>query len=231
MDPSKPGKGILASLEHKTTESPRRSAISSLSPSFARGPALIASSGTLAVVVLAWWIYSGPSPVITNEALPPAIVYTAPAQPEAGAEPVDASAAAAIVDEALPPLSAPAAAAAAPSAALAAMLSPTPIATVLMRRDHVTVSRPQLKAKPRAKQVAPPREQPRRPPRVAPDTDVALLSALVAHTNDRDVIEAHAGDSTATLLQRCRRVGGEEGRLCGIRICASRAGDDACTRD
>ncbi|CAN7201775.1 hypothetical protein LJR289_000566 [Pseudoduganella sp. LjRoot289] len=63
-----------------------------------------------------------------------------------------------------------------------------------------------------------------------PDSDIALLTALVAHTGaqasspptgqaSRDVVEHKEGDSTATLLRRCQRLGGAEASLCRTRIC------------
>ncbi|WP_338765012.1 hypothetical protein [Massilia sp. METH4] len=219
MDSSKP-RGILASLEHKAAEPPRRPGIAA--PSAARGALMVVSGGIMVSAVLAWWLYSGPSPLMVDEVLPspPAFSQAAPVPAPASAPSADTEAAA-IVDEAPPPASAP-------SPALAAVLAPTPIATVVMRREQVA-ARAHPKPKPKPKQVtAARREQPRSPPRAAPDTDVALLSAIVAHAAEHDVIEARAGDSTASLLQRCRRVGGEEGRLCGLRICATRAGDQAC---
>jgi hypothetical protein len=210
LDPSKTGKGILASLEHKTAEPPRRFT----PPVAGRGPALVVGGGILASALLAWSLYSGASPVMVQDAPPPGLAQAEQAAPAVPAPPpIAAGEAAAIVDEAPAP---------APSPALAAVLAPTPIATVVMHRERLAA---RAHAKPKAKPVAARREQPRRP---APDTDVALLSALVAHANDSDVVEARGGDSTESLLQRCRRVGGEEGRLCGIRICATRAGDSAC---
>jgi hypothetical protein len=59
------------------------------------------------------------------------------------------------------------------------------------------------------------------------DSDVALLAALVAHTDGqpsaivhmRDVVERRDGDSTDALLRRCERLGGPEAGLCRARIC------------
>ncbi|KQW87465.1 hypothetical protein ASC94_29275 [Massilia sp. Root418] len=59
------------------------------------------------------------------------------------------------------------------------------------------------------------------------DSDVALLAALVAHTDGqpsamvhtRDVVERRDGDSTDALLRRCGRLGGPEAGLCRARIC------------
>ncbi|WP_332852482.1 hypothetical protein [Duganella sp. S19_KUP01_CR8] len=70
------------------------------------------------------------------------------------------------------------------------------------------------------------------------DTDVALLTALVAHSNkptavlperNRDVVERQEGDSTAQLLARCKQLGLIEGMLCRSRICSGRwDADPAC---
>lgn len=214
----------MASLEHKAAEPPRRATLSTRPM---RGPALVVGSGLLVAAVLAWGLYSGPSPVIVHEGLPPAPAFShaAPPQPE----PVAGNEAAAIVDEAPPPApSSPSPPASSP--ALAAVLAPTPIATVVLQGERAVAARPHAKPKPKPKQVAQ-REQPRAVPRAAPDTDVALLSAIVAHARDHDVVEPRAGDSTASLLRRCQRVGGEEGRLCHVRICSTRVSDDACRFD
>jgi len=70
------------------------------------------------------------------------------------------------------------------------------------------------------------------------DTDVTLLTALVAHANkpasvapqpNRDVVERVDGVSTADLLARCKQLGLMEGMLCRSRICSSPwESDPAC---
>ncbi|WP_373988099.1 hypothetical protein [Duganella sp. BuS-21] len=71
------------------------------------------------------------------------------------------------------------------------------------------------------------------------DTDVTLLTALVAHANKtaavtperpRDVVERQEGDSTAPLLTRCKQLGLIEGMLCRSRICSGRWESDAACR-
>ncbi|MHA4866923.1 hypothetical protein ACXZ1M_04405 [Duganella sp. PWIR1] len=71
------------------------------------------------------------------------------------------------------------------------------------------------------------------------DTDVTLLTALVAHANKpaavtperpRDVVERQEGDSTAQLLTRCKQLGLIEGMLCRSRICSGRWESDAACR-
>lgn len=70
------------------------------------------------------------------------------------------------------------------------------------------------------------------------DTDVTLLTALVAHAGQptgatpertRDVVERRDGDRTADLLRRCKQLGLMEGMLCRSRICSgSWESDTAC---
>ena len=73
----------------------------------------------------------------------------------------------------------------------------------------------------------------------ANDTDVALLTALVAHAGtpavvaperSRDIVERREGDSTADLLARCKQLGLIEGMLCRSRICSGRWESDAACR-
>ncbi|MBJ7310796.1 hypothetical protein H7U20_11375 [Rugamonas sp. CCM 8940] len=74
---------------------------------------------------------------------------------------------------------------------------------------------------------------------VGSDTDVALLTALVAHASapvtllveeSRDVVERKEGDATAGLLRRCKQLGPLEGMLCRSRICSGRWDNDAACR-
>jgi hypothetical protein len=73
----------------------------------------------------------------------------------------------------------------------------------------------------------------------ANDTDVALLTALVAHAGkpavvaperSRDIVERRDGDSTTDLLARCKQLGLIEGMLCRSRICSGRWESDATCR-
>ena len=214
MEPSKTGKGILARLEHKVAKPPRH--IADSTPPAGRGAALVVSAGMLIGALLAWWLYSGPSPVIVQETLPQ-LAQAAPPQPEPA--PVAETAAAAIVDEAPQPI---AAASPRPQAVSA------PIATIVMRPGRAVVARQPAKQKAKPKRRAEMHEKPRRASVAIRDTDVALLSALMAHAGDHDVVETRAGDTTESLLRRCRRVGGEEGRLCRVRICSSSSAGGAC---
>ncbi|WBS01432.1 hypothetical protein OU994_24625 [Pseudoduganella sp. SL102] len=213
MDSSKSGRGILASLERKAAAPLRRPAIAT--PSAGRGVALVVGSGVVTGALLMWWLSSGPSPLIVHEALPP-FVQVAPMLPRP--VPAEAIEAAAIVDEApAPALSPP-----------AAVLAPERIPAVATGHGQAVMVPPPSALKPTAKHAVAAREKARRTLHAVADTDVELLSALVAHANEVDVVEARVDDHTEDLLQRCRRVGGEEGRLCGMRICATRAGDTAC---
>lgn len=75
-------------------------------------------------------------------------------------------------------------------------------------------------------------------PATAPDTDVALLTALVAHSGtptnvtperSRDVVLRQEGEGTTLLLARCKQLGLIEGMLCRSRICSGQwESDPAC---
>lgn len=71
------------------------------------------------------------------------------------------------------------------------------------------------------------------------DTDVTLLTALVAHASqpatviaqpNRDVVERGDNDTTAELLRRCQQLGLIEGMLCRSRICSGRWENEAVCR-
>lgn len=73
----------------------------------------------------------------------------------------------------------------------------------------------------------------------ANDTDVTLLTALVAHAGkpsvstherSRDIVERYDGDNTADLLARCKQLGVIEGMLCRSRICSGRWDSDPVCR-
>lgn len=77
------------------------------------------------------------------------------------------------------------------------------------------------------------------PAQPSSDTDVTLLTALVAHAGtpssvtperSRDIVEHRDGDSTAQLLARCKQLGMIEGLLCRSRICSGRWEADAACR-
>ena len=77
------------------------------------------------------------------------------------------------------------------------------------------------------------------PPATPSDSDITLLTAMIAHANGpvvvapertRDVVERHDGDSTESLLGRCKLLGTIEAMLCRSRICAGRWDSDAACR-
>lgn len=88
------------------------------------------------------------------------------------------------------------------------------------------------------RKAAPPaRPQGPRPAAAPGDSDVALLTAMVAHAHRqegtakpvRDVVQRRQEDETAELLQRCKQLGLIEGMLCRSRICSGRwDSDPAC---
>lgn len=88
------------------------------------------------------------------------------------------------------------------------------------------------------RKTAPPaRPQGPRPAAAPGDSDVALLTAMVAHAHRqegtarpvRDVVQRRQEDETAELLQRCKQLGLIEGMLCRSRICSGRwDSDPAC---
>ncbi|WP_257572469.1 hypothetical protein [Janthinobacterium sp. UMAB-56] len=94
-------------------------------------------------------------------------------------------------------------------------------------------------ARPSAPRKAPPSARPQgaRPAAAQGDSDVALLTAMVAHAHRqeglakpvRDVVQRRQEDETAELLQRCKQLGLIEGMLCRSRICSGRwDSDPAC---
>jgi hypothetical protein len=131
---------------------------------------------------------------------------------------------AAIVNLAAPPPAAPALTLSSPPASSSRAAGKK---TVLA---NMTVAAPRAKA---AAVVA------RARPASASDTDVTLLTALVAHAataasvkpaHTRDMVERHDGDRTADLLARCKQLGVMEGMLCRSRICSGSWESDAACR-
>ena len=88
------------------------------------------------------------------------------------------------------------------------------------------------------RKAAPPaRPQGPRPAAAPGDSDVALLTAMVAHAHRqegtakpvRDVVLRRQEEETAELLQRCKQLALIEGMLCRSRICSGRwDSDPAC---
>ncbi|TWI66435.1 hypothetical protein IP91_02252 [Pseudoduganella lurida] len=229
VDTSKPGKGILASLEQRAVAAPRRTTTPG-----ARGAAFIGAGGLLLALLLAWWVLSGPSPLLVQDplrgaALPPA---TSPAPPLAAhpAPPAEPEAAA-IINDTPPPGETT-------RQVAAAALATTPIASVVMRSEPAP-RKPSVKP-PRKEPVArikpPVRNNPPAParPTAAPsqDSDVTLLAALVAHANaGKRHRETPPIADTAAMLGRCATLPGEEHRVCRARICAAAPAEPACRAD
>jgi len=115
---------------------------------------------------------------------------------------------------------------AAPQPAIAAAIINEPAQTVPAKAGEPPAqqsSTPVVRIPRLVKRAAPPRS-------TAPeDSDIALLAALVAHgsISEKDIVERYSGASTASLVQRCRRLGGTEGELCEARICSGAAKGEA----
>ena len=132
-----------------------------------------------------------------------------------------------------PALAAPSAAIVPPHAAQAATIVNTaapPLPAVAATTASARASAPR-------KAAPPARPQGPRPAAAPGDSDVALLTAMVAHAHRqegtakpvRDVVQRRQEDETAELLQRCKQLGLIEGMLCRSRICSGRwDSDPAC---
>jgi hypothetical protein len=85
-------------------------------------------------------------------------------------------------------------------------------------------------AKPKAKPARKPK--PVAKSRKAPDSDVVLLSALMAHVQSNRVREENAANSKANAapaFKSCRKLNGRKAEQCRERICKQRAATDpAC---
>ena len=131
-----------------------------------------------------------------------------------------------------PALPAPAAPIAPPHTAQAATI----VNTAAPPLPEVAAASAPRKTPPPVRQTAARPQGPR--PAAAPgDSDVALLTAMVAHTHRqegtarpvRDVVLRRQEEETAELLQRCKQLGLIEGMLCRSRICSGRwDSDPAC---
>ncbi|PLY41481.1 hypothetical protein CSZ94_15750 [Janthinobacterium sp. ROICE36] len=201
------GKGILSQLEHGVA-APAAGTALRWRPGWRYWAA-----GTLCLAVLAVLAYDTS---IVPRPLPPApatTVIMAPsalAAPSAPTVPPQAVQAATIVNTAGPPL---------PAAAVTTANAGVP-----------------RKAPPPARQAAA-RPQESRPAAAPGDSDVALLTAMVAHAHRqegtakpvRDVVLRLQERETAELLRRCKQLGMIEGMLCRSRICSGRwDSDPAC---
>lgn len=209
------GKGILSQLEHGVAAPAVRPALR-WHPGWRHWAA---GALCLAVVITAVLAYDttivplplpqAPSTAVATATAPPAL-----AVPPAPAVLAHAAQAATIVNTAGPPL--PAAAAVTASAGGSA-------------------GAPRKAPLPARQAAARPQES--RPAAAPGDSDVALLTAMVAHAHRqegtakpvRDVVLRQQEQETAELLQRCKQLGMIEGMLCRSRICSGRwDSDPAC---
>lgn len=136
----------------------------------------------------------------------------------------------------------------APAIAMAAPAMPAPtvlqhpaqaatiVNTAASSLPEVAAASAPRKAPPPVRQAAA-RPQGTRPAAAPGDSDVTLLTAMVAHahrqegttTPVRDVVLRRQEEETAELLQRCQQLGLIEGMLCRSRICSGRwDSDPAC---
>ncbi|MTV55163.1 hypothetical protein [Pseudoduganella buxea] len=219
------GYGILASLDREASLAGRIGGGGTRS-GVARGIAVNLNGGILGaiavavalVLLLGWWLFGGTTPVLKAE---PKMVWQAPvaepALPAAGAAPATPAAPAISADS-------PAAIVNEPDLGRVPVKAPVPAPRVVAHAAQPVRAR--VKTAVRAATVPVLAAAP------VTDSDVALLTAIVAHANGlaaaRDIVEARVAESTESLLQRCGKVGGEEGRLCRARICTSRNADAAC---
>lgn len=232
------GQRILASLEHggKPPVPPPRTATRQLD-------GWIVGVGLLVTVlaVFAWSVRgsaNGPAPA--RKEVPPA--QTESAAPAVAAQRAPDSLPAAIINEAPAPAQHAQAAMPAPGGASLATASPAlPAKATSLRAAAPPVRVAATAAAPRtgAPAVASKAAAATAAGAASGDTDVALLTALVAHAGQpatitpersRDVVERHDNDSTASLLARCKQLGLIEGMLCRSRICAGRWDSDAACR-
>ncbi|MBH2071926.1 MAG: hypothetical protein I8H90_23730 [Burkholderiales bacterium] len=132
-----------------------------------------------------------------------------------------------------PALPAPAAPIAPPHTAQAATI----VNTVAPPLPAVAATTASARASAPRKAAPPARPQGPRPAAAPGDSDVTLLTAMVAHARRqegtakpvRDVVLRRQEEETAELLQRCKQLGLIEGMLCRSRICSGRwDSDPAC---
>lgn len=198
----------------------------------------------LALAFAGWWTWRtavGPEAVAPGSRPAPPIAMApvaaqrppAPVVEPSGPPAPSAGPAAAIVNEAPPAEHAAARTPLFPSAPPATV--EWPATTAVEAATRAAKDKPADKAIAHG-DAAGPRAKPVPAPAATADSDVQLLTALVAHANglapdkaapSRDVVQRKDGDSTANLLQRCKALGPIEGMLCRSRICSGRWDEDA----
>lgn len=192
-----------------------------------RAMALAGGALILAAAGLAWlaWLSAQPEPASNAAAaLAPLSLpapYAAPSAARPPAHQIQAQAAAIIHDIAPPQ---------APPQAKASLIKAS--AGAPPRQKQHKAAAPQM-----AKKTAPPWKKSATP--IGVESDVVLLAALVAHASNqalpeamynRDVVLRRDGDTTDTLLRRCKQLGLIEGMLCRSRMCAGRWDSDLACR-
>lgn len=197
--------------------------------------------------VLAWTFYQNAAPTLDMRSLPAGVtvplnsVASAPATIAAKAQPAaqpPEPAAAAIVNET--PTTPTARTTPAPGhAPVPSQARPTPNIAAASPKSATPARPSKVPATPapsaaRAAGVASTAHG--KPETGAADGDVTLLTALVAHANNqtvpapsdvtppvnRDVVQGQPGETTESLLHRCKQLGLIEGMLCRARICSGR---------
>ncbi|WP_215408757.1 hypothetical protein [Janthinobacterium sp. JC611] len=202
------GKGILSQLEHGVAAPAAMPALR-WRPGWRHWAA-----GALGATVLITAVLTHDTPFVPLPSAPAtATALPAPVMPAPTAPP-HAAQAATIVNTTAPPL--PAASATTAGAAPSASAPP--------------------RTPPPVRQAAA-RPQGTRPATAPGDSDVALLTAMVAHAHGqegtakpvRDVVLRQREEETTELLRRCQQLGLIEGMLCRSRICSGRwDSDPAC---
>ncbi|WP_432379524.1 hypothetical protein [Duganella sp. P38] len=228
------GKRILAQLEH----GPRAPAVAVRAAGWTIDGWSISLCALLLLMCVAAWLLHDQR--ITPETFRPGPAYTttrattSPARAASIAHPQAREQAAAIINEP---------GETAGPATVRAGAAPTGVAPTPTAVTAAIANAAAAQASPRVVQYKP---GPTRPASAAPsttaaagDTDVTLLTALVAHAGQsapvtsersRDVVERQDGDTTEQLLARCRQLGMIEGMLCRSRICSGRWEADAACR-
>ncbi|MGK5080932.1 hypothetical protein [Janthinobacterium sp. HLX7-2] len=202
------GNRILSQLEHGAIPA-AAPVVARWRPTLPRAAMAAAAVGAAALIV-AVLVYAPESapPLKTNGAATPHAAAVTAVTAVPSISPQQLPTAATIINEAAPP-------------AVPALATTMPAPRKTPPGRQATVRRP-----------AP------RPATTAPgDSDVALLTAMVAHAHRqegtaapvRDVVLRKEEEETASLLQRCKQLGLIEGMLCRSRICSGRwDSDSAC---
>jgi hypothetical protein len=219
---------ILARLENSGKETTAGARLARLRPG-----QLVMFLALLAIVAaaIAGLSYKGLAPAPHSQT----VAMAPPVAPLTGAPDDMERRAAAIVNQPLPAIAPPrrkqaAVAAAASPAVIAAQPTAPASGTAQLRQGRLASqapSPPRSATRSAALPAAASATTVRTAAAPQADSDVALLTALVAHSGSqpgagrylRDVAERSGGDSTDALLRRCQRLAVPEAGLCRARIC------------